>query len=73
MSASDKLLSNKKEYPYQTPVLGRSQSGWDKTEGSYSSTVEDGGVAIVNKYLKEKNQHVFKSGCGFDNGASDNY
>lgn len=71
--ASDKLLSNvKKEYPYQTPVLGRSQSGWDKTEGSYSSTVaEDGGVAIVSKYpIKEKIQHVFKSGCGFDNDSN---
>lgn len=61
--ASDKLLSNvKKEYPYQTPVLGRSQSGWDKTEGSYSSTVaEDGGVAIVSKYpIKEKNPACFQ-------------
>ena len=49
----------KKEYPYQTPVLGRSQSGWDKTEGSYSSTVaEDGGVAIVSKYpIKKSNMY----------------
>lgn len=62
--ASDKLLSNvKKEYPYQTPVLGRSQSGWDKTEGSYSSTVaEDGGVAIVSKYpIKEKSSMFSKA------------
>lgn len=62
--ASDKLLSNvKKEYPYQTPVLGRSQSGWDKTEGSYSSTVaEDGGVAIVSKYpIKEKSNMFSKA------------
>ncbi len=57
------LHNVKKEYPYQTPVLGRSQSGWDKTEGSYSSTVaEDGGVAIVSKYpIKEKIQHVSKA------------
>lgn len=59
--ASDKLLSNvKKEYPYQTPVLGRSQSGWDKTEGSYSSTVaEDGGVAIVVNILLKKKSSMF--------------
>ncbi len=58
--ASDKLLSNVKEYPYQTPVLGRSQSGWDKTEGSYSSTVaEDGGVAIVSKYPIKKKSSMF--------------
>ena len=37
-------------------MLGRSHSGWDKTEGNYSNTVaEDGGVAIVSKYpIKEK-------------------
>ena len=62
----------KKEYPYQTPVLGRSQSGWDKTEGSYSSTVaEDGGVAIVSKYpIKEKSNMYSKSGCGFENDSN---
>ncbi len=25
-------------YPYQTPVVGRTKSGWDATGGSYSST-----------------------------------
>ena len=67
--ASDKLLSNfKGKYPNQTPVLGRSTSGWDKTSGSYSSTViEDGGVAIVSKYpIETKEQHVYKNGCGAD-------
>ena len=59
--ASDKLLSNVKRISLQTPVLGRSQSGWDKTEGSYSSTVaEDGGVAIVSKYPIKKNPACFQ-------------
>lgn len=68
--AANRLFSNiKSAYPYQTPVLGRSRSGWDSTEGNYSSTtVENGGVAIVSKYpIKEKIQHVFQHGCGYDN------
>ncbi len=71
--ASNQLLNNlKNEYPHQTDVLGRSRSGWDSTEGSYSSTVlEDGGVAIVSKYpIKERIQHVFRRGCGFDNDSN---
>ncbi len=72
-SASNQLLNNlKNEYPHQTGVLGRSRSGWDSTEGSYSSTVlEDGGVAVVSKYpIKERIQHVFRRGCGFDNDSN---
>nr|WP_240622367.1 sphingomyelin phosphodiesterase [Staphylococcus lutrae] len=71
--ASDRLLNNlKADYPYQTSVLGRSTSGWDRTEGNYSSsTFEDGGVAIVSQYpIKEKIQHVFQHGCGFDNNSN---
>lgn len=70
-SASDRLLGNlKKEYQYQTAVLGRSNgSEWDKTLGSYSSSnPEDGGVAIVSKWpIVEKIQYVFEKGCGPDN------
>ena len=67
--ASTKLLENvKKEYPNQTPVLGRSKNGWDSTSGSYSSTVfEDGGVTIVSKHpIVKKEQYVYKNGCGED-------
>jgi sphingomyelin phosphodiesterase len=66
---SDMLLENlSKEYPYQTPVLGRSMSGWDETRGSYSNFVpEDGGVAIISKWpIVEKIQHVYANGCGVD-------
>lgn len=68
--ASYELLKNlKQQFPYQTPVLGRSRSGWDRTEGSYSNyTLEDGGVTVVSQYpIVEKIQHVYKHGCGFDN------
>ncbi|MCC6201228.1 MAG: sphingomyelin phosphodiesterase [Moraxellaceae bacterium] len=56
------------QYPYQTPVLGRSQSGWDATLGSYtSSSPEDGGVAIVSKWpIEEKVQFVYSAACGAD-------
>lgn len=67
--ASDKLLSGLKgEYPYQTPVLGRSKRGWDRTLGSYSiTTPEDGGVAIVSHWpIREKVQYIFKRACGAD-------
>lgn len=69
-NASYELLKNLKAmFPYQTPVLGRSRSGWNRTEGSYSDfTLEDGGVAVVSQYpIEEKIQHVFKHGCGYDN------
>ncbi len=49
--ASDRLKDQlAAEYPHQTPVLGRSRSGWDATLGSYSSaTPEDGGVTILSR------------------------
>jgi sphingomyelin phosphodiesterase len=67
--ASDVLLSGLKgEYPHQTPVLGRSRSGWDATLGAYSSTTpEDGGVAIVSRWpIEERIQYVYAQGCGAD-------
>jgi len=68
-SASDILLNGlKADYPHQTPVLGRTQSGWDGTQGSYNSaTPEDGGVAIVSRWpIEEKIQYVYKDACDFD-------
>ncbi|TCP69205.1 sphingomyelin phosphodiesterase [Baia soyae] len=67
--ASTRLLGKiKNQYPYQTPVLGRGEDGWDSTQGSYSRfTPEDGGVSIVSKYpILEKIQHVYSKGCGTD-------
>jgi sphingomyelin phosphodiesterase len=56
------------QYPYQTPVLGRSTSGWDETLGAYSSlTPEDGGVTILSKWpIAHKVQVVYSDGCGAD-------
>ncbi|MEU3777590.1 sphingomyelin phosphodiesterase [Streptomyces sp. NPDC032472] len=67
--ASDALKSNASaQYPYQTPVVGRSKSGWDATGGSYSSTTpEDGGVTILSKWpIVRKEQFVYKDACGAD-------
>nr|AFG28173.1 putative phospholipase [Streptomyces sp. enrichment culture clone 1 MDM-2011] len=68
-SASDALLRNASaQYPYQTPVVGRSKSGWDATGGSYSATTpEDGGVSVLSKWpIVRKEQYVFKDACGSD-------
>lgn len=56
------------QYPHQTPVLGRSTSGWDDTEGSYSAlSPEDGGVSVLSKWPIERQvQHVYARGCGAD-------
>ncbi|PBC65869.1 sphingomyelin phosphodiesterase [Streptomyces sp. Tue6028] len=55
-------------YPYQTPVVGRSKSGWDATGGAYSSTTpEDGGVTVLSKWpIVRKEQYVYKDACGAD-------
>lgn len=38
-TTSDALKRNAAaQYPYQTPIVGRSKDGWDATGGSYSST-----------------------------------
>ncbi|MER5984519.1 sphingomyelin phosphodiesterase [Streptomyces sp. NPDC001787] len=68
-SASDALLRNASaQYPYQTPVVGRSKSGWDATGGSYSATTpEDGGVSVLSTWpIVRKEQYVFKDACGGD-------
>ncbi|KOG11010.1 sphingomyelin phosphodiesterase [Streptomyces viridochromogenes] len=56
------------EYPHQTPVVGRTRSGWDATGGAYSATTpEDGGVAILSRWpVLRKEQYVFKDACGAD-------
>ncbi|GGX15188.1 sphingomyelin phosphodiesterase [Streptomyces chryseus] len=67
--ASDALKSNAAaQYPHQTPVMGRSRTGWDATGGSYSATTpEDGGVAILSKWpVVRKEQYVYKDACGAD-------
>ncbi|WP_175410886.1 sphingomyelin phosphodiesterase [Streptomyces sp. TRM64462] len=68
-SSSDALMQNAAaEYPYRTPVLGRSKTGWDATGGAYSSfTPEDGGVSVLSKWpILRKEQYVYKDACGAD-------
>ncbi|MFE9811346.1 sphingomyelin phosphodiesterase [Streptomyces sp. NPDC005548] len=68
-SASDALKSAAAaEYPYQTPVVGRSRSGWDATGGAYSATTpEDGGVTVLSKWpVLRREQYVYKDACGSD-------
>ncbi|WP_415953498.1 sphingomyelin phosphodiesterase [Streptomyces sp. KLOTTS4A1] len=68
-SSSEALASNARaEYPYQTPVVGRTKSGWDATGGSYSVfTPEDGGVTVYSKWpIVRKEQYVFPDACGAD-------
>ncbi|MFI9004184.1 sphingomyelin phosphodiesterase [Streptomyces sp. NPDC053541] len=68
-AASDALKAKAAaEYPYQTPVVGRSKSGWDATGGAYSTTTpEDGGVTLLSKWpVLRKEQYVYKDACGAD-------
>ncbi|MCX5202898.1 sphingomyelin phosphodiesterase [Streptomyces sp. NBC_00237] len=68
-SASDALGRNAAaQYPYQSPVVGRSKSGWDATGGAYSATSgEDGGVTVYSKWpIVRKEQFVYKQACGSD-------
>ncbi|MGW6208635.1 sphingomyelin phosphodiesterase [Streptomyces sp. NPDC055089] len=56
------------QYPFHTPVVGRSRSGWDATSGSYSAaTPEDGGVTVLSKWpIVRQEQHIYKDACGSD-------
>ncbi|NUL05576.1 sphingomyelin phosphodiesterase [Streptomyces lunaelactis] len=68
-SSSDALKRNAAaQYPYQTPVMGRSKTGWDATGGAYSATTpEDGGAAVLSKWpIVRKEQYVYKDACGAD-------
>ncbi|REK91771.1 sphingomyelin phosphodiesterase [Streptomyces inhibens] len=68
-SSSDALKSQAAaQYPHQTPVMGRSKSGWDATGGAYSAvTPEDGGVTLLSKWpVLRKEQYIYKDACGAD-------
>ncbi|MER7516576.1 sphingomyelin phosphodiesterase [Streptomyces sp. NPDC126499] len=68
-AASDALKAKAAaQYPYQTPIVGRSTSGWDATGGAYSATTpEDGGVTLLSKWpIVRKEQYVYKDACGAD-------
>ncbi|MEU8571346.1 sphingomyelin phosphodiesterase [Streptomyces pathocidini] len=68
-SSSDALRSKAAaEYPYATPVVGRTKSGWDATGGNYSETTpEDGGVQILSKWpIERQEQYVYPDACGSD-------
>jgi sphingomyelin phosphodiesterase len=68
--ASTRLLANlAPAYPHQTPVLGRSASGWNASSGPFlwQWRVEDGGVAIASRWpITYRSQRIFASGCGVD-------
>ncbi|SFS72074.1 sphingomyelin phosphodiesterase [Marininema halotolerans] len=61
--AADLLLKKLKEdYPYQTPVIGESKKGWDKSMGSSMwFNLTNGGVAILSKWpIEKKIQYIYK-------------
>lgn len=68
-ASSDALTANASaQYPFHTPVVGRSRSGWDATSGSYSATTpEDGGVTVLSKWpIVRQEQHIYEDACGSD-------
>ncbi|MEE1754068.1 sphingomyelin phosphodiesterase [Streptomyces sp. SP18CS02] len=68
-ASSDALMRDSAaQYPYRTPVMGRSKDGWDATGGAYSATTpEDGGVTVLSKWpIVRKEQYVYKDACGAD-------
>ncbi|WP_412850754.1 sphingomyelin phosphodiesterase [Chryseobacterium sp. PMSZPI] len=63
-----KLLTT---FPYQTPIVGQTKNGWDKTSGDWrdisSGGFENGGVMIASKYpIVRKEQYIFPAGCDFE-------
>lgn len=65
----DFLLGNfSKKFPFHTPVIGKTKSGWDSTQGAWSSLKpENGGVIIISKWpIVEKIQHIYNESCGSD-------
>ncbi|XPE10886.1 sphingomyelin phosphodiesterase [Staphylococcus sp. HKU1] len=67
--ATTQFLNNlSSQYPYQTPIVGKNKEGWNRTSGSYNpAKVVNGGVNIVSKWpILEKEQHIYKNGCGAD-------
>lgn len=55
-------------YPYQTPVLARSDVGWDATLGDYKPFWgEDGGITILSRWpITRRVQYIYQPGCGAD-------
>lgn len=71
-SSSELLLAQlQTRFKYQTPVVGRSQSGWDSTEGWSNNSPEDGGVAIASRWpIVERRQYLFRTaGCSWEQYA----
>ena len=55
------------EYPHATPVVGRSESGWDRTTGFRHHTVTNGGVSVHSTWpILRGEQHIFERACGAD-------
>ncbi|AUI87420.1 sphingomyelin phosphodiesterase [Vibrio azureus] len=69
--ASEILLDGLSDkFKYRTPVLGRTQEGWDKTEGWRTMAADDGGVVILSKYpIEYQAQVIFGSSCGADKAS----
>lgn len=68
--ASQRLMGNlAPSYPHQTPVVGRSSSGWNSTSGPFlwQWRPEDGGVAILSRWpITHRSQQIYYSSCGTD-------
>ncbi|KAF9973751.1 AP-3 complex subunit beta-2 [Actinomortierella ambigua] len=59
----------KKQYPYQTGVVGETMEGWDKTTGGFSKSpiVDNGGAFIASKWpIVFQQQHIYKDACGLE-------
>ncbi|KAF9190413.1 hypothetical protein BGZ50_000221 [Haplosporangium sp. Z 11] len=56
------------QYPYQTPTIGQSKTGWHSTSGWYSVAASvNGGVAILSKWpILKQEQYIYGYGCGAD-------
>jgi len=62
-------------FPYQTPVVGKSCSGWKSTTGNFRSNmfVINGGVTILSRYeITEQRQHIYHAmhGSTWDSWAN---
>lgn len=67
--ATNTLRENlKKDFPYQTPIVGQKLEGWDETLGQWQdATPENGGVMIASKHkIEYQAQYLFPKGCDFD-------
>ncbi|MET9798122.1 sphingomyelin phosphodiesterase [Nocardiopsis alba] len=67
-SSAERLREGLSEdYPYSTPVVGRSKTGWDDTTGFRGETVTNGGVSMHSVWpIVRAEQHIFSRACGAD-------